>query len=106
MNGGNADWSGKFVEPVLPVTYAEPRESTAIAKPWSLLLPPRYVEYTRAVPVAFSLLTNTSWSPLALVSAPTGVGKFVELVEPVTYALPAASTAIQTLVGGAASQER
>ena len=48
----------------------------------------------RAEPAAFSLVTKTSKAPFAVVSnAPAVVGKSAELVEPVTYALPPASTA-------------
>src|SRR3954470_22288525 len=66
--------------------------------------PPRYVEYERAEPAAFSLNTKPSVTSVAqrgqfggmLIvrsNAPPVVGKFEDFVVPVTYALPAASTA-------------
>ena len=55
----NAPWvTGKFEEPVKPVTYALPEESTAIAAPKSPLLPPSSVEYVNA-PVEV-LITETN----------------------------------------------
>ena len=62
--------------------------------PKSLLLPPRYVEYTSAEPAALSLVTKTSGLPLFEPWKGLAVGKSLERVYPVTYALPAASTAM------------
>ena len=68
---------------VRPVTYALPEESVAIPNPSSRKLPPRYVEYTRAEPAAFSFVTNASEKPGAIVwNAPEVVGKFEENVVP------------------------
>src|SRR5262245_66542715 len=61
-------FTGKFVEVVWPATTTLPVLSTAIApnessafeNPFSLSVPPRYVEYT-SVPEAESLMTNQSF---------------------------------------------
>src|SRR6266542_2823470 len=90
---------GKSEALAKPVTYAAPLASSAMAWPRSLLpmapeLPPRNVEYTR-LPAAPSLVTKASSPPFQLVSkAPGVVGKFVELVRPVSVAMPAVSTAM------------
>src|SRR5207253_1860288 len=52
---------------VEPVMYAAPVPSTAIALPTSVPAPPRYVEYTSAVPAAFSWVTNASRPPASAV---------------------------------------
>jgi hypothetical protein len=53
--------------------------------PKSCPIPPRYVEYARAAPLASSFVTKASFSPLKVVSkAPTVVGKSAESVLPVT----------------------
>jgi hypothetical protein len=54
------------------------------------------VEYMRAEPLGFSFVTNVSYCEVLRVvsNAPGVVGKSPPLVRPVTYALPAASTAI------------
>ncbi len=47
------------------------------------------------MPEALSFVTNASETPLRLVSmAPVAVGKSVDWIVPVTYALPAESTAM------------
>ena len=61
--------------------------------PTSSALPPRYVENTRPVPAGFSLVTKTSSPPPDVDCSGLAVGKFDDAVLPVTYALPAASTA-------------
>src|SRR6516165_10292186 len=79
-------------EAVAPVTYALPAESTAIPLGSAAPVPaPKYVEYTRA-PDGLSLLTNPP-ELLSVEDAPEVVGKSVDVVLPVTYALPAESTA-------------
>jgi hypothetical protein len=85
---------------VTPVTYALPEALIAMASPLVLPpSPPRYVEYSSALPAGFSFVTNALPMPLALVSnAPDVVGKSGEPVRPVRYALPMASTAISTAV--------
>src|SRR5947209_1818208 len=76
---------GKFVDDVVPVTYAVPSTHTAMALPTSLPLPPRYVEYTSGAPETSSFDTNPSSPPDAVVcTAANVVGKFVEAVRPVT----------------------
>src|SRR6202022_2880171 len=86
---------------VLPVMYALPKASAAIAAATSSPVPPRYVENRRAEPAAFSLVTKasrhgmvwqvpppkTGWNALAV------VGKLADLVSPVTKASPAEFTA-------------
>jgi hypothetical protein len=53
------------------------------------------VEYTRAEPAGFSLVTYASSAPFRTVrKAPAVTGKSAEAVSPVTYALPEESTAI------------
>ena len=52
-----------MVEFVYPTTYASPEASIAMETPKSVLPPPRYVEYTKAVPVAFNFVTKTSLYP-------------------------------------------
>jgi hypothetical protein len=90
---------GKLVELVVPVTYALPDEFTVIPNPWSELLPPRYVEYPNPVPVAVNFVTYASeLKPDIVWNVPGVVGKFLELVAPVTYAFLDASTAILLLV--------
>ena len=88
--------NGKLLEFVSPVTYALPAASTTIPRPRSEeFIPPRYVEYTSAVPAGLTFVTKASMLVGEVVSnAPVVVGKFVELVSPVTYALPEESTAI------------
>src|SRR5207244_12697707 len=57
--------------------------------------PHKNVEYTRAMPAAFNLVTKTSPAPLCVVSkAPGVVGKSVDKVSPVTKAEPVPSTAM------------
>jgi hypothetical protein len=61
-------------------------------------VPPKYVEYTSPVPLAFRLLTNTLLAPKRACGAvrwkaPTVMGKSTESVLPVRYTLPAASSA-------------
>ena len=86
---------GKLVDWVCPLTYALPAVSTAIPVLRSSELPPRYVPYSRPLPVAFSFATKTSLEPFAIVSkAPAVVGKLADKEDPVTWARPAASTAI------------
>src|SRR5215813_1443353 len=64
-------------------------------EPNSTTLPPRYVEYTIAEAVGLIFVTKASKSPLLVRSnALALVGKSVDPVDPVTYALPAASTVI------------
>src|ERR1700730_2429620 len=67
-----------------------------------MLLPPRYVEYMSALPAGLSLEANASSPPPKLVvcSAPAVTGKSVELVAPVTYAAPVASTAMAVPASG------
>ncbi len=86
---------GKLVDCVSPVTYAFLDESTAMLNPKSPPDPPRYVEYTCALPAAFILVTNESKTPPAC-AAWIGflVGKLVDRVLPVTYALSDESTAM------------
>src|SRR5438034_807549 len=61
----------------------------------SSLLPPRYVEYVNDEPSVLSLATKASRLPLFVAcTAPVLVGKSLEIVSPVTYALPEESTAI------------
>src|SRR5947209_6119139 len=50
---------GKSAAPMVPVTYADPVLSIAIAAALSNPLLPRYVEYRIALPAGFSLVTNT-----------------------------------------------
>src|SRR5262245_47673032 len=81
--------TGKSLDPVVPVTYALPVESTAMAFPKSLLAPPRNEEYESAVAAPLSLATNASVTrseppPNAVWNVLTA-GKFGELVSPVTY---------------------
>jgi hypothetical protein len=57
---------GKLLDVVLPLVTAFPRESTAIPKAWSSPEPPRYVEYTKPVPVEFNLVANESRFELTL----------------------------------------
>ena len=86
---------GRFDDVVSPVRYEFPKESTAIAWAMSIPPPPRYVEKTSLEPVASSFVTYESIAPASAVwSAPAVVGKSVESVRPVTYALPTPSTAI------------
>src|SRR3954452_17246671 len=80
--------------PAVPVTYALPAASTAIPLLTSPPAPPRNVLKSRAVPVGFNRVTNTSLLPLWLVSkAPAVVGKAAP-ADPVTYARPFASIAM------------
>src|SRR5436190_22608024 len=58
---------GAAAHAVEPVMYAAPVPSTAIALPTSVPAPPRYVEYTSAVPAAFSWVTNASRPPASTV---------------------------------------
>jgi hypothetical protein len=84
---------GKFVDSVNPAMYAAPEPSTAMLWPESVLVPPRYVAYAKAEPAAFSFATKESlFAAYVVCAAPVVVGKSVELVYPVTYAAPAAST--------------
>src|SRR5262245_9629791 len=53
---------GKFFEAVCPVTYALSAESTAMCKPTSALVPPRYEENNNVVPSDEILLTKASVS--------------------------------------------
>src|SRR5438132_13499781 len=64
-----------------------------MALPTSLPKPPRYVENTSASPVGLSFVTKASVPPARTAWNPPAPGKFGEVVEPVTYALPPASTA-------------
>src|SRR5262249_29226333 len=90
---------GKSTDFVTPVTYAAPRAlSTAMPFPQSALLPPRYVEYTSAVPSELSSVTNASWQswleqPGIICGAPVVVEKPPASVSPVTNAFPKPSTA-------------
>ena len=49
---------GKSEDMELPTTYALPPMSSVIALPVSPSLPPRYVEYSRPEPAAFSTVKN------------------------------------------------
>ena len=63
----------------MPITKALPVPSNAIPLPSSQLAPPRNVEYSNALPVAFSLAAKPSVSPSKLVSkAPGVVGKTLD----------------------------
>src|SRR3990172_5535658 len=62
--------------------------------PLSLKLPPRYVEYTRLLPDAFSFVTKTSQLPALLPYMAEVVGKLEDNVYPVIWAFPDSSTAI------------
>ena len=64
-----------------------------MALPTSLPKPPRYVENTSASPAGLSFVTKASVPPARAAWKPPAPGKFGEVVEPVTYALPPASTA-------------
>ena len=55
---------GKFGPPMLPVRYAFPKLSTAMARPVSKPLLPMYVEYRMAFPAAFNLVIKTFVVPL------------------------------------------
>src|SRR2546422_6604 len=78
-------WVGKSGEVVKPATYALPRVSTAMPRPSSDELPPRYVEKTRAEPIALSFATKASTPPPKLrCNAPNDVGKSLEMVSPIT----------------------
>ena len=68
-----------------------------MARPHSKLPPPMKVEYTSAVPVVLSFVTNASRLLLAAPvrsKEPAVVGKSGDCVKPTTNALPAALTAI------------
>src|SRR3954454_17000556 len=68
-----------------PSAYALPPPSTAMFDPSSTVVPPRYVEYANAEPVAFSLVMNMSPSPRCTrLNAPAVVGKSIEFVSPTT----------------------
>src|SRR3954453_22434224 len=120
----SVDWigatSGKSLAVVNPVTVARPAASTRMAAPSCAAcrekkfgptpdrsIPPRNVEYTSPVPVAFSLVTKTSLNgkvslpqlhgiagvPQVVSYAPAVEGKLGLVVHPVTYASPLALTA-------------
>src|SRR5437667_11949047 len=55
------------------------------------------VEYSKPVPLAFSLVTNASVIPASAGCQALTTGKLGELVTPVTWALKALSSAIQQL---------
>src|SRR5690349_12731886 len=86
---------GRSVDWVNPVTYVAPAPSTAIAFPRSKPLPPKKVEYVKAVPVELTSVTNASRLPA--LAGPMVVGKPVAVVLPVTKALPLPSIAIPLL---------
>src|SRR5436189_6328272 len=65
-----------------------------MAMPLSSLPPPRYVEYTRALPEALSSATKASPRPSPYAWRAFDKGKSVEEVLPVTNALPDESTAM------------
>ena len=67
-----------------------------MAAPESSPLPPTKVEETSAFPAGVSFATKASPPPPPKVrcAAPTVVGNPADAVEPVTYALPAPSTAM------------
>src|SRR3954463_3144897 len=94
--GCSAPTTGKSGDIVRPPTYAFPEPSTAMARPSSLLLPPRYVEYTTSLPSAVSRATNAdvlvipSGTPCTALT----VGKSGDPVVPVTQAWPVAVTAM------------
>ena len=73
---------------VEPVIYALPCASTAIADTRSSAEPPRYVQYTSALPAGLSLATKTSLPPPFELCAGLVTGKLVESVNPATYADP------------------
>src|SRR6266508_2693174 len=92
---------GKSEEFVHPVMTGSPEASRAMPCPRSLLLPPRYVDQTRALPDGFSTATN-AWvhvkapqePPWNVVEkAPDVTGKSDEFVYPTTDAAPEAFTA-------------
>src|ERR1700693_500652 len=56
--------------------------------------PPRNLEKTSVAPFADSLVTNASCGPSSPGAAAIVFGKLADVVEPVTYASPAASTAM------------
>ena len=59
---------GKEPSNVLPVRYAFPAESIAMSFPWvTKKEPPRYVEYTSAVPVELNLVTKALKPAVGLV---------------------------------------
>ena len=80
--GKSGDW-------LTPATNALPRRSTAIPLPRSLPIPPRYVEYTRALPSGGSFVTNASKVAGSLsVCIASFCGNPPFKLWPVTYALP------------------
>src|SRR5688572_456238 len=78
------DLTGKLAdgEVVLPVTYAFPKASTAMADPKSLPEPPIYPAYRKLLPVSLTLATKASTPPPRVRSGPTLTGN--PAVEPVT----------------------
>ena len=81
---------GKLVDAVYPVMYALLDESSAIGlvevtvlAELSLPLPPRYVEYRNAEPVALSFATKASLPPPLVAWIGLTVGKFGDAVKPV-----------------------
>ncbi len=82
---------GKFVDDVKPVIYASLEESSAIGFVevpvlvlLSFALPPRYVEYKKALPAGSNFATNASKPPAFEICSGVTVGKFVDEVKPVT----------------------
>src|SRR3954452_19109243 len=91
--------TGKSADAVTPATYALPCASSAIPCPASVAptlppLPPRYVLNSSDAPLAASRATKASWPPASLFCQALATGKFHDQVDPVTYAVPPASTAI------------
>src|ERR1051326_682963 len=84
---------GKLMEVVVPVIYAHPDPSTAMAAAVSEPFPPIYVLYTRAPPGAI-FAANASWPPPDFDWNADVNGKSAEDVLPVIYALAEASTAM------------
>lgn len=79
------------VDTANPVTYALPAASTAMAR---AAASSRKVEYTNWSPVGLSLVTKLPPALSVVSKAPGVTGKSVAPVDPVTYALPVASTAM------------
>ena len=70
---------GNWLDPVKPVTYPAPAESTASPKPPSQPLLPRYVEYASEDPLGDTFVRNASTLPFSVLSAAFAVvGKSVE----------------------------
>ncbi len=86
---------GKLADSVYPVTYALPEESTTMLLPGSYGYRPGTWKRPKPSPAGFSLDTNAFCAPAKLAWKGLTVGKVPEEVYPVTYALPAESTAME-----------